>query len=147
MRTEDLETEPAPTPPPESEAIAERYGRSTRARRTDRRLLTILGGTIAAVLVAWVAWAGLDSAGANLETAERGYTIVDDGAIDVRFAVSVPAGTPTRCVVQALNEQFAIIGWKVIDLPAADTHTTAHQERVRTTQRANTGLIYRCWLP
>jgi hypothetical protein len=48
--------------------------------------------------------------------------------------------------LQALNEQFAIVGWKIVELPPGGDRTRAFVENIRVTEPAVTGLIYRCWL-
>ena len=50
------------------------------------------------------------------------------------------------CALQALNAEFAIVGWKIVELPGGTERTRAFVENVRVTEPAVTGLIYRCWL-
>ncbi|GAA1820387.1 DUF4307 domain-containing protein [Agromyces neolithicus] len=132
---------------PESDVIAARYGR-TRAHRTRDRLLLIAGGVFAAiVLVAWVVWAGLDGQKPQVEVTDTGHRLInDERAVEVSWNLSVPPGNDTACIVQALNEDFTVVGWKVIEVPASTLHIRSLTETVRVAQEANTGLIYRCWL-
>jgi len=127
-------------------AVAERYGRTTTDRR---RRLTIGVAAAAAVLVAvvaWVVWVGLFAPSASLETRDTGYVTRTDDSVDIRFEVTVDPGSPVSCALQALNAEFGIVGWKIVELPAADERTRAFVENVRVTEPAVTGLIYRCWL-
>jgi Domain of unknown function (DUF4307) len=132
---------------PESDVMAARYGR-TRGNRTRDRLLLIAGGAFAAiVLVAWVVWAGLDGQKPQVEVTDTGHRLInDERAVEVSWNLSVPPGNDTACVVQALNEEFTVVGWKVIEVPASTLHIRSLTETVRVAQEANTGLIYRCWL-
>jgi Domain of unknown function (DUF4307) len=123
-----------------------RYGRSAKRRKRDRILLLSGAAIFAIVLVAWVIWAGLDGSKPLIETEDIGYSVVDDHNVTVTFQVSVPVGTATSCAVEALNESFTIVGWKVIDLPPSDQYTRSFTEDLRTSELATTGLIYRCWL-
>jgi hypothetical protein len=127
--------------------VAERYGRTPRDRR--RRLvvgLVAAAGVLVAV-VAWVVWVGLFGPSASLESRDLGYANDNpDGSVDVSFEVTVDAGTPVSCALQALNGQFAIVGWKIVDLPPSEQRTRVFVENVRVTEPAVTGLIYRCWL-
>lgn len=123
-----------------------RYGRSANRRKRDRILLLVGAAIFAIVLVAWVVWAGLDGSKPLIETEEIGYSVVDDHKVTVTFQVSVPVGTATSCAVEALNESFTVVGWKVIDLPPSDQYTRSFTEDLRTSELATTGLIYRCWL-
>jgi len=123
-----------------------RYGRSANRRKRDRILLLAGAAIFAIVLVAWVIWAGLDGSKPLIETEDIGYSVVDDHNVTVTFQVSVPVGTATSCAVEALNESFTVVGWKVIDLPPSDQYTRSFTEDLRTSELATTGLIYRCWL-
>lgn len=123
-----------------------RYGRSANRRKRDRILLWSGAAVFAIVLVAWVVWAGLDGSKPLIETEDIGYSVVDDHTVTVTFQVSVPVGTATSCAVEALNESFTVVGWKVIDLPPSDQYTRSFTEDLRTSELATTGLIYRCWL-
>lgn len=136
----------APIPAaPDAELLATRYGRTPqRARRT--RVVGIAGALVfLVVLVGWVVWAGLGTP-AQFKAQDAAHTIISDSETSVQWEFSVSPGTPASCAVQALNSTFAIVGWKVVDLPASDTYTRVLTETVRTTERAVSGLIYRCWL-
>ena len=129
-----------------SSNLDERYGRTPGSRLRDRRVLWVVAGTFALVLTAWVVWAGLDGAGPAIEARDTRHQIIDDNSISVTFEVSLPTGTPASCAVQALNESFTVVGWKVIDLPPSESYTRSLTEIVHTTELSNTGLIYRCWV-
>jgi hypothetical protein len=126
--------------------IDARYGRGSRRRTRDRLLLWVAAPVFLLVVVAWVIWAGLDGSKPLIETQDIAYTVVDEHSVDVTFQVSVPTGTATSCAVQALNESFAVVGWKIVDLPPSDQYTRSFTESLRTSELATTGLIYRCWL-
>jgi hypothetical protein len=132
---------------PETDALAARYGR-TRTRRTRDRVLLIAGAVaFAVVLVAWVVWAGLDGQKPSVEVTDTGHQVMnDERAVEVSWNLSVPPGNDTACIVQALNEDFTVVGWKVIEVPASTEHIRSLTETVRVAQTANTGLISRCWL-
>ncbi len=129
---------------PDAELDA-RYGRST-ARRKRSRLLT-LGAAIvfAALFTAWVVWGGLDGTTADIGVRDTGYVLTDSTAT-VRFEITMDPGTAATCAVQALDDSFEIIGWKIVEIPASSERTRGFVETVRTVIRPNTGLIYRCWL-
>jgi len=126
--------------------VAERYGRTDADRRRRLALGIAAAAGVLVVVVAWVVWVGLFSPSASLEARDTGYVTRSDGTVDVRFEVTTEPGTPVSCALQAMNEKFAIVGWKVVDLPPADVRTRAIVENVRVTEPAVTGLIYRCWL-
>jgi hypothetical protein len=128
-----------------STALDARYGR-TRSRRIRTRTIAIVAGAgVLLVAVAWALWVGLFGATASIETQDVGYTIVDSHAIDIRSQVSADPGTHVSCSIQALNEKFAIVGWKVVTLPAVTERNRVVTERVRTSEPAVSGLIGSCW--
>ncbi len=129
-----------------STAIDERYGRGPARRRRTRIFALVAGAGVLAVVVAWVVWAGLLGPGASLGSRDLGYSLVGDDAIEVRYEVTVDGGRTVSCALQALNETFAIVGWKVVPIPASEEGTRQFRETLRTSEPAVTGLIYRCWL-
>jgi len=129
-----------------NESIAERYGRGRRTRSREKTMLAIFGGLIVVVFAAWVLWAGLDGNAPALEARDIGHKVVDEHQVQVTFEVTAEPGTPINCVAQALNEEFAPVGWKVLEIPASEQRTRQFTTDVLTTELGNTGLIYRCWL-
>lgn len=123
-----------------------RYGRSPKAKRNNRVAVIAAAVGFVAVFAAWLVWGGLLEAPAQFEAKDTGYEIIDDTAVEVRWQFNVPENTDARCAVQALNSTFAIIGWKVVDVPASDQRNRDLSTTVRTTEQAVSGLIYRCWL-
>ena len=123
-----------------------RYGRSPKAKRNNRVAVIAAAVGFVAVFAAWLVWGGLLEAPAQFEAKHTGYEIIDDTAVEVRWQFNVPENTDARCAVQALNSTFAIIGWKVVDVPASDQRNRDLSTTVRTTEQAVSGLIYRCWL-
>lgn len=124
-----------------------RYGRTPRRRRNGLRLMWTLGAAIVVVFTAWVIWAGLLVPGTTIETQTTGYRVDDaSNSVEVSWRLTIDPGTESRCAVQALNERYGVIGWKVVDVPASEQRTRTFTETVRVIEPANTGLIYRCWL-
>lgn len=131
----------------QTEALAARYGR-TRTHRTRDRLL-LIGGAIAfaIVLIAWVVWAGLDGQKPSVEATDTGHRLMNEQrAVEVTWTLSVPPGNETACIIQAFDDNFTVVGWRVVEIPASDRHLRSFTETVRVAREANTGLISRCWL-
>ncbi|EAR24519.1 hypothetical protein A20C1_12847 [marine actinobacterium PHSC20C1] len=124
----------------------ERYGRSPKATRNNRVIIVTVAIGFVAVFTAWLVWGGLLEAPAQFEAKNTGFELIDDSTVTVRWSFNVPEDTDARCAVQALNSTFAIVGWKVVDVPASDRRNRALSETIRTTEQAVSGLIYRCWL-
>lgn len=129
-----------------SSALDERYGR-TRAIGRSRRILAIsVAAAFALVLVGWVVWAALDGDAAKIEFRDVAHEIVDESLVSVTWQVTAEPGSEVSCAVEALNEGFSVVGWKVVQLPVSSERTRVFTEEVRTTELAVSGLIYRCWL-
>jgi hypothetical protein len=124
-----------------------RYGRSPLVTRRRRLIAVVVAAAFVVVFAAWVVFAAFDGNGSKLETRDLGYTVGSDRQVDVQYTISVAAGTRVSCAVQAQSEKFAIVGWKVVDLPPADRFTSTYTTSLATSERAVTGLIYQCWLP
>ncbi|MFC5929558.1 DUF4307 domain-containing protein [Cryobacterium melibiosiphilum] len=144
--TADTPTAASTGRPSEGTTLESRYGRTPRARTRDKRALWALGGVFAVVLTAWIVWTGLDGASVVIEANDTHHSIIDDNSVSVTFEVSMPVNSASTCAVQALNESFTVIGWKIIELPPSPQYNRSFTEIVRTTELPNTGLIYECWL-
>lgn len=123
-----------------------RYGRTPSSRARTRVVVIVTALAFAVVFGAWLLWAGVLGAPAQLQAEDTGHRVVDESNVDVTWRFTVEPGTDARCAVQALNSSFAVVGWRIVDVPASDARTRDITERVRTTEHAVTGLIYRCWL-
>ena len=123
-----------------------RYGRTPAASRRRRLFGIVVMGAFAVALGAWLIWAGLLSPAANIEFRDVGHEIVDERLVAVTWQVTAEPGSDVRCAVEALNEGFTVVGWKVVELPPSDQRTRTLTEQLVTTELAVTGLIYRCWL-
>lgn len=138
-------------PSPETSAtrnadLDARYGRTPASRRRTRWVVAASALAFVIVFAAWLVWGGLLGAPAQLEARDSNYTVINDSEVSVGWALTVEPGSPTRCAVQALNSTFAIVGWTIVEVPASTQRTREFTQTVRTTERAVTGLIYRCWL-
>lgn len=127
-------------------ALDDRYGRTPRRLIRGRWLAIIVGVLVLIVVAAWVLWVGLLGTTASIETQDIGAVTVDASTIDLREGVTVDPGTRVTCSFQALDGDFAIVGWKVVELPAAAERYRVVTERLRTSAPAVSGLIGSCWL-
>lgn len=136
-----------PEAPGALQQLDDRYGRKPTDTRRTRLILVIAGAVFAVVLVLWLVWVGLLGTPAQLDTQDRSHTVISPTEVEITWTITVPPGTDTSCALQALNDTFSIVGWKVVDIPASsDRHTRSFTESVQTSEQSVTGLIYRCWL-
>jgi hypothetical protein len=105
-----------------------------------------VAAAVVLVIGSWVIWAGLDGSRSTVDAQDKGHVVISNTRVDVTFDVSVDRGVATACAVQAQNEQHAVVGWKVVDIPAASVRDQEITTTVLTTEPAVTGLIYSCWL-
>ena len=123
-----------------------RYGRTPERRRRTRLIGILAAIGVVVVVGAWVLWVGLLGPSASLGSRDLGYVLDGDSAIEVRYEVTMDAGQTASCALEALNSDFGIVGWKVVEIPPSEKGTRQFRETLRTSEQAVTGLIYRCWL-
>jgi hypothetical protein len=128
------------------ELLADRYGTTTKDRQHQKAWAITGASAVAVVLLAWLGWAGLGQPGSQFDTRDLGYELVSDSEVNVRFEVSTAPGTTLSCAVQALNAQYGIVGWAIVDIPPAQVRTRVFNQPLRTSETAVTGLLYECWL-
>ena len=123
-----------------------RYGRSASVTRRNSWVAVVAALAFVVVFVAWLVWGGLGGTPAQFQVQDTGHELVSDSEVTVSWQFSVDGGQSAQCAVQALNSTFAIVGWRIVDIPASTQRTRVFTEAVRTTEQAVSGLIYRCWL-
>jgi len=127
-------------------ALDARYGRTVKDKRRTRLFAYIAAGGFAVVLGAWLFWGGVIDGLDTIDAQNVGHTVISESEVEVTWQMTAVPGESTQCAVQALNSQFAIVGWKIVDVPASSERTQSITEIVRTSEQSVTGLIYRCWL-
>ncbi len=99
-----------------------------------------------------MAWASTSNPMSEITFKDVGYLTRDATLTEVDFQVTREPGTPVKCAVKALDSKFAIVGWKVVDIPPAATEGTADGGRtvaqrvaLRTESPSVSGLVDNCW--
>ncbi|WP_336501128.1 DUF4307 domain-containing protein [Microbacterium paraoxydans] len=121
--------------------LDERYGRTRR-----RRWPWFLAGAVALLLLAALAWSTVSQSMSSVDADDLGFELVDEHAVDVRFQVTGVQGKDVVCVLEALDEEFGVVGWKIVEIPAGDAHSLTRAERIPTVAEATTGLVNTCWV-
>ena len=137
---------PSSTAEPASNVRAERYGRTPATRKRGRIIALAFGAAVVVVIGSWVVWAGFDGTASTVDAQDRAFTIVSDTRVDVAVTVSVDSGRAVSCAVEAQNSDHAVVGFKVIDVPASTQRTQQITTTVLTTEPAVTGTLDSCWL-
>ncbi|OJX71275.1 MAG: hypothetical protein BGO95_09550 [Micrococcales bacterium 73-13] len=119
-----------------------RYGR--RPARGRMLGVVVTAGVLVVAAVVWLFWAQPWTAQEFWRS--TGYRILDDRTVEVAWSVTLAEGQSASCAIAAQNEVHAIVGWRVVEVVGAAQPTRALTETVRTTEPAQVGLAYRCWL-
>ena len=126
------------------EELDERYGRA--ASRGRRRTIWIIIAAIGVAFFGTLAWVTVSSTVNAVNFDGTGHEIVDERTVNVLFQVTPPPGRSFACALQALDEEFGIVGWRVVEYPASDGAARAYQEAIPTVALATTGLVQSCWV-
>ncbi|EMY32967.1 hypothetical protein D477_017464 [Arthrobacter crystallopoietes BAB-32] len=109
-----------------------------------------------AVLAAAVLLAGffaLKQGSPAVSSKDVGFDVSDPYRATVDFQVTKDPEATAQCAVQALNETYAIVGWKIATIgPAGEGEgndggrTTAHRIQLRTESPSVSGGVNACWI-
>ena len=124
-----------------------RYGRTANRRRRNLILAVTFGGAILVMFAAWAIWVGLFQPTASIDFDSTGQSRVASNELRVTWQLSVDPGKSAECAVQALDENFGIVGWKIVSVPASGLRSRTLATVVRTAQPSVSGNVYQCWIP
>ena len=105
-----------------------------------------MGG--AAVLLGCVAaaWIAAPSPEGEVSFKDVGFSIPDAGHAVVDFQVTKDTDATVTCALQALNDAYAVVGWKQVTIGPADQATTGQRVTLRTDSLGVTGGVNACWI-
>ncbi|HEX5857102.1 MAG TPA: DUF4307 domain-containing protein [Microbacterium sp.] len=126
------------------EELDERYGRARRPGR--RRAAWIIVGALAAASIGALAWVTVGTSLSTVGYDNTGHEVVDDRTVTVLFQVTPPSGAGFACALEALDEDFGVVGWRVVEYAPSEENSRAFEETVPTVARATTGLVHSCWV-
>lgn len=125
-----------------SDILSQRYGRE-RTRRSDQIIGWSIGSiALIAFLVFAISFTISDSE--RVKTKDISYQILDERSALVTFEVSRIPGTALECDLKVLNQSFAIVGFKTVEIPAEKASKTVITTQINTTELGVTGLVDRC---
>jgi hypothetical protein len=106
-----------------------------------------------AVAVAAVGSVALTSGSPDVSSKDVGFSLSSDGQASVDFEVTKDRSATAQCAVQALSENYAVVGWRIVTIGPTDADdgvndggTTAHRTDVRTDSPAVSGGVNACWI-
>ena len=145
-------TGPTPTDTSSGLSVANRYGAPKRGLSGKAKKWMAIAALSVAVVIA--VWMSISIQGSDdVSSTDVGFNLSDDQTVVVDFQVMKDPDATAECAVQALSENYAIVGWKVVtvgpnaeDEGAANGRTTAHRVELRTESPATTGGVNSCWI-
>lgn len=131
--------------------LRNRYGTPRPGRRIGPRgwigvavLATLLTGLFAAWIVA---------AQQRAPTAKDvSFVVVSEAEATADFDLTKRPDDVVTCAVRALNEEYAVVGWKEVTIGVlpedrlGDGGTSSHRVALRTTNLATTAGVDSCWV-
>ncbi|GEC75690.1 DUF4307 domain-containing protein [Microbacterium maritypicum] len=124
-----------------AQELDERYGRTRR-----RRAPWIIGGATALLIVGAFSWMTVAQSMASVDADDLGFELVDEHSVNITFQVTGVQGKDVVCAVEALDEEFGVVGWKIVEIEAGDSHSQARSVTIPTVSEATTGLVNTCWV-
>ncbi|MBP5803336.1 DUF4307 domain-containing protein [Microbacterium maritypicum] len=124
-----------------AQELDERYGRTRR-----RRAPWIIGGAIALLIIGAFSWMTVAQSMASVDADDLGFELVDEHSVNITFQVTGVQGKDVVCAVEALDEEFGVVGWKIVEIEAGDSHSQARSVTIPTVSEATTGLVNTCWV-
>ncbi|EYT61270.1 DUF4307 domain-containing protein [Microbacterium sp. UCD-TDU] len=124
-----------------AQELDERYGRTRR-----RRAPWIIGGAIALLIIGAFSWMTVAQSMASVDADDLGFELVDEHSVNITFQVTGVQGKDVVCAVEALDEEFGVVGWKIVEIEAGDSHSQARSVTIPTVSEATTGLVNSCWV-
>ena len=122
--------------------LAERYGQK-RTGNPKRNKIFGLAGVVGLTLgAAYFGYANYSP----VKFVDFGYRVLSNTITEVDFEITKPTEATAMCEVEALNNSFAVVGYKEVSIGPSETQTTRHTVTVITTETAVTGLVSNCSL-
>lgn len=131
--------------------LRNRYGAPPPRRRIAPRgwvLVVVLATLLAGVFAAWIA-----TAQQRVPTAKDvSFVVVSEAAATADFDLTKRRDDVVTCAVRALNEEYAVVGWKEVTIGVlpedrlGEGGTSTHRVALRTTNLATTAGVDSCWV-
>jgi hypothetical protein len=123
--------------------LDERYGRT----RSPARRWVIAGAVVLAVAVVGLfGWFTVSDSLDAVDSDATGFEIVDEHSVVLSFQITAPPGRSVARAIEAQDEDHGVVGWRVVEIPASESHAHALREVIPTTAEATTGFVNSCWV-
>lgn len=122
-----------------------RYGPAARTR--PRRLTVLLMWSLGLAAVGLAAWIGLTNGNPPVRWTDVGFVLADD-SVEIVYDITRPdPSLLVHCRLEALNQQFAQVGLRTVEVSPSDQVVQRLRSTVETAEPAVTGVVNRCWVP
>lgn len=123
--------------------LDDRYG---RRRSPARRWLLVVVAAVVIAVIGYLGWTIVQGTLESVDADTTSFDVVDAHSVSLGFQITSPPGRDVACAIQAQDEQHGVVGWRIIEIPAQDTHAQAFREVIPTTALATTGFVDTCWV-
>ena len=103
-------------------------------------------GLLATAGLAWVVWAGLGQAEADVRWTDLGYQVIDNSRVSVTYDVGKDPGATAVCSLRALDQQKSAVGIADVTIGPTERRVTRRTDQIRTSALAVTGIVRECSL-
>jgi hypothetical protein len=124
-----------------TDLLRERYGVKPPASKRKMLLLSVVGVTALTAGVAVITALTFNPVQYQDLSFRTGPL-----STEVEFEVTKDPQSTVVCELQALSEQFAIVGYRVVELGPTQAATNRYTVTINTTHEATTGLVSGCRL-
>ena len=125
--------------------LDDRYGRRSRGPR--RTAAWIATGAVAVALIGYFGWTTVAQSVDAVDVDNTAFQLIDPHTVSVEFQVTLRRGAAVTCAIEAQDTDHGIVGWRIVEYPAADAHSRRFTETIPTVAEATTGLATSCWIP
>ncbi|MDQ0707958.1 hypothetical protein QFZ52_000610 [Arthrobacter woluwensis] len=142
---------PSQSPTPMESSLSNRYGRQKRSVTRRTKLLILVAALVLAVGAA--GFLAIRNSVSTVDFKTVSFSANDPSFAEVDFQVSKDRDSAAVCAIKALDDHYAVVGWKYVDVPpnaadfgAENGQTTQRRVTVRTESLAVSGVVDSCWL-
>jgi hypothetical protein len=126
----------------ENDLLAQRYGKHPKLSRTRWLWISVVGIVLMMIGVLFASMANYNP----VQSQDIGFSVKDPTQVVLVFELSKPLDAVAVCSVEALNEQFLQVGYKIIEIGPQETSTVRLSVSINTTELATTALVDECRL-
>lgn len=133
------------TATPSEKRLASRYG--ARKPRSVKRSWILTATVFALLLLGFLVWASFGK-GPQADSKTVGFTVLDSTKTTVDIQVTKDPQRAAQCEVSALDNSFAVVGWKIVDIPAEPNgkRETSQTVALITDAKAVSAVVDSCWI-